>query len=115
MEPSTPFERFIGTTDISYFIILFVFALIGAFISLRWQVHTRDKRSTRTPANISWKFMLLDNVSRMATTFLLIFIGIRFSVLLLGSDMTEWGALLLGLGLDKISEMLKNATKKARS
>lgn len=114
MEKLTFFERFIGTSDISSFVILFLFALIGAFISLRFQAHKRNKKSNSTPERFSWKFMLIDNINRIAVTFLLIFLGLRFSTMLLGQDMTEWGAVLLGLGLDKISELLKNLSLKAR-
>lgn len=108
------FEQFIGTSDITYFLVLFAFALIGAFISLRWQVHKRNKRSSATPEPFSWKFMLLDNINRIVVSIFLIFLGLRFSPALLGVEMNEIGAVVLGASLDKVSEGLKNLSLKAR-
>lgn len=110
----TFWELLLGTTDYTAYAVSFVLALIGAFFSLRFQVAKRNKNSPETPQRFSVKFMLADNAMRLLTTVLLIFIGLKFSQELLGAEVTQWGAIVIGLSLDKVSEFLKNQSSKAR-
>lgn len=105
----------LGTSDFSSFAASFVFALIGIFLSLRLHAKKRNKADTETPYRFSAKFLMLDNLDRIASSVVLVFVALRFCKELVGVDLTMYFALLIGFGLDKISEGLKKASFKARA
>jgi hypothetical protein len=108
-------EQIIGMQDPVLFAISYAFGLLGVILSLLWHTSRRNKSNKATPYNFSWRFLLKDNLQRIATSVLLLFIGIRFSKEIIGQDVTMYVALAIGLGLDKLSQMLKNKTLTARS
>jgi hypothetical protein len=107
-------QQLIGTEDIVQFSVSFTLALIGAFIMLRYEASARDKHSPNTPYGFDIKFLVKDNVLRLANTLALIFVGIRFSNMIFGGEVTFYTALVIGASLDKVSQFLKNLSSKAR-
>lgn len=108
-------EQFLGTKDTIGFGVSYLIAVIGALIMLRFEAAKRDKLSKNTPYHFSAWFLFRDNAIRIFTSLLLIYVGIRFSSLIFGSEVTFYTALVIGASLDKISEWLKNLSAKARS
>lgn len=84
------------------------YAYAGAFVSLLFQAVKRDPKSSNTPYHFSWNFLWSDNVKRILRSIIIIFISVRFSKEFFGVDATMYFAFLLGLGIDKISEFIKN-------
>lgn len=84
------------------------FAFLGAILMLLLTVRQRDPNSPRTPEKFSFKFMMCDNAARITATIILIFIFIRFSREIVGTDITMWIAFGIGFGSDKLAEILKN-------
>lgn len=103
-------QKLLGSNDLSTFLVTFFFALIGVALSLLWHTTSRDIRSTDTPFAFSWSFLLSDNIKRIITGVILIYIAIRFYPDLFGKPVTEYLAFGIGLGLDKIAEVIKNKT-----
>lgn len=97
-----------GGASPAYIAAAWTFALIGIILSLRLQIIKRDVASARSPIRWSWSFFFLDNAKRMVTTVLLTFVALRFCQELLGIRLTMWFSLLIGLGLDKIAQFLKD-------
>lgn len=106
--------QFLGTTDVTAFIVSILFALIGLVISLGIGIKNRDKGSRATPRAFSWIFFLKDNALRFITTILILFTAVRFHQELVGQAIDSWKALLLGLCFDQAVVTLKNFTTKAR-
>lgn len=108
-------QNILGGITVGKFAASFFFALIGIFISLMISTTTRDPDSKRTPFCFSWAFLWSDNSQRIAKsivlTLLVMFVSIRFAKELLGTDLTMIFAFSVGLGLDRIKEMLKEKSK----
>ena len=86
----------------------FTFAILGVLLSLRLHVMNRDELSTRTPVKFSWSFFFADNIMRILTALALIFIALRFMEEWLGAKPTMWLSFIIGFGLDKFAQFLKN-------
>jgi len=86
----------------------FTFAIMGVILSLRLQIVNRDRESDRTPKHFSWSFFWLDNIKRLVTTLILIFVALRFTEEWMGAKTTMWLAFLIGLSVDKFAQFLKN-------
>lgn len=107
-------EQFLGTSDTVTFAVSYLFAIIGSLIMLRYEASKRDKSSPATPYSFNTLFLIKDNLIRIFSSLLLIFVGIRFSSAILGQEVTFYSALVIGASLDKISEYLKNISQSAR-
>jgi hypothetical protein len=107
---NTMLHKIIGSNDPGSFAAAIFFAFVGVVLSLLLQTTKRDINADSTPFDFSWKFLLSDNVKRIATTLLLIYIAIRFYPDLFGKPINEYLALGVGLALDKIAEVIKNAS-----
>lgn len=101
-------SEIMGTLTGDQFFASLLFAIIGLVISLLLQANSRDIRSENTPVHFSYTFLIRDNFRRILLSFLLIIVTIRFFQELTGKELTMFWALGIGLGLDKISELLKN-------
>lgn len=97
-----------GTLTTDQFFAAFIFATLGALISLMLQANARDIKSESTPVHFSYTFLIRDNFRRILLSFLLIVVTIRFYTELTGNELSMFSSLLIGLGLDKISELVKN-------
>lgn len=83
------------------------YAYIGALVSLLYQSVKRDPLSHRTPYHFSISFLWSDNAKRILRSIILIFISVRFSKELFGVSITLYFSFLIGLSVDKLSEILK--------
>lgn len=100
-----------GQTSIDIFLGFVFFALIGISLSLLWQTTRRDALSPHTPEKFSFWFMLQDNAKRLTATILTVYIALRFTPEIFNVELTNFWALTIGLGVDKIAEFVKNKTK----
>ena len=107
-------ELVLGTTDVPTYAASFVFALIGAIVSLRFKARKRNKYSRYTPNDFSYKFLLLDNLQRFFTGVLLVFLAFRFTNEFLGKELTVWLAVFIGAGTDQIAGIFEKMQKLAR-
>ncbi len=99
-----------GETPGDIFLGFVFFALIGISLSLLWQTSKRDALSPHTPAKFNVWFMLADNAKRLTATILTVYIALRFTPEIFNVTLTNFWALTIGLGLDKIAEFIKNKT-----
>lgn len=104
----------LGSQDGSTYAAYFVFALIGALISLYIKSLKRDPNSKNTPVKFSWRFLVLDNFMRLVAGFLLSFLAFRFSIEFLGKEVTMWGAVLIGASTDRLAGLFEGIEEQAR-
>lgn len=103
-------ELFFGTSNLQYFFAAYFFALVGVGISLLLQTNNRDVSSKNTPVAFSYRFLIADNWKRIVLSVLLIYVTLRFTQEITGQELTMFWALVIGLGLDKIAQLLKDRT-----
>jgi hypothetical protein len=101
-------NQLLGPGEPSFFIAGFIFAMVGVLISLLISSSKRDISNPNTPNNFSWSYLIIDNGKRILLALLLILITLRFSNELIGANLTMWGALLIGLGWDRLAAYLKD-------
>jgi hypothetical protein len=94
------------------FLAAIVYGFVGAFLSLLLGTTKRDPLSDRSPEAFSWAFLWSDNSKRVYRSVLFILLTIRFSRELLGSEITMYLALLIGLGVDQLAERWKNKVRQ---
>jgi hypothetical protein len=104
----------LGNTDFPTYAAYFVFALIGAIISLYIKSLKRDKTSPETPYVFSWKFLIQDNLMRLFNGFLLAFLAFRFGSEFIGSEATVWSAVLIGASTDRLAGLFESLQANAR-
>lgn len=107
-------SQLLGTTNVPTYMAGFVLALVGALLSLRLHARSRDKYGDATPVRFSFRFMLLDNLSRLFTGFLISFVAFRFTNELLGVGFTMWAAFLIGFLNDRVAGLIGKIELKAR-
>lgn len=100
----------LGGQSSSVFFALVFFALLGALLSLLLQTTNRDIWSSNTPKIFSWQFFLSDNWKRIVTGAILIYISLRFAPELFGWEITNFYALVIGFGNDKLAQIVKDKT-----
>lgn len=100
----------IGTAPLGELLASIFYAFVGAFMLMLSQAATRDPLTKRTPFCWQWSYFFNDNTKRMLRNLFFIVIAVRFSQEFLGAKATMYGAFLIGLGSDKISELFM--TKK---
>lgn len=89
----------------------FVFALIGHALVLLGGTMLRNPASPASPVKFSFSYLLWDNAKRIFYVLLLIIVGIRFLPDLTGMQVTSWGGLLVGAGLDSLALLIKQKTR----
>lgn len=89
----------LGDLTPAYYAAAFIFCSIAIIISLRHHSRSRDILSPNTPILFSWKFLLWDNVKRVVTTLLLMFLFFRFSPDIFGAKLSFMKAVGIGIGL----------------
>ncbi|GGG97236.1 hypothetical protein [Pedobacter zeae] len=107
-------QLLLGTVDVPTYCAAFVFALIGALISLRLKATNRDKLSDSTPYAFSWKFLIQDNFLQLITGICLTFLAFRFCNELLGKELTMWLAVLIGALNNEVAGLFEKIQNKAR-
>jgi len=73
------FEILLGDANASEFAAMMFFSLLAAVAMWLVMARTRNKESTRTPENWSWKFYWAENLKRQIGTVFLMFITLRLS------------------------------------
>lgn len=99
----------LGDKTIGYYLAGFFFSFLAILVSLYQHSRTRDKYSQSTPVNFSWGFLIWDNLKRMVTTLIVMFMLFRLF------DLSNPGAMIgvgfaVGFGLDKVIEFLMERT-----
>ena len=94
------------------FIACYLFALLGAYISLNIDANGRRISSSHTPISFSYRTLFACNWSRIVFNLVFIYVCLRFTTELTGWKLTTWKALLIGGGLDRIIMYYKKLTKK---
>ncbi len=100
----------LGGQTAGAFAALLFFALLGALISLLFHTTKRDPVSSSTPIRFSWIFFIQDNWKRALTSFLLIYVFLRFTPELIGVQLNEFWAIAIGLCNDQLAQVIKNKT-----
>lgn len=95
----------LGDKPDGYYIAGFIFSFIAIFLSLYAHSRKRNKYSSATPVNYSWRFLFWDNAKRIVAGLLVMFIIFRaFNM------STIWHMLAVGFGvafsLDKIIQVI---------
>lgn len=103
-------SNLLGNNSFADFISAIIFALFGAFVSLLLHSTNRNVLSTTTPVQFSFSFLFKDNWKRIATTFLMIVICVRFIKELTNYDLNMFYAFAIGICNDKIVQILKVKT-----
>lgn len=106
------FQQYVlGELSIPYYLAAFFFASIAILLSLYLHSRTRDPQSQRTPVSFSWKFLIWDNLLRIAVTVSLMFLFFRFSPDIFGKPLSFPIAVGIGFflsfGLDKAVQWLQ--------
>lgn len=104
----------LGPLSLADYVAGMIFALLGVIISLRLDANTRDRLSPRTPSKFSWRFLILDNLQRLITGFIITFVSFRFAPEILKTDFSMFAAFMVGFAFDKIIELIKRAENLAR-
>jgi hypothetical protein len=107
-------QLLLGDTDLPTYAAYFIFAMIGAIISLRIKSLKRDKSSLATPYVFSWGFLLQDNLMRLVNGFLLAFLAFRFGSEFVGAEVTVFSALFIGATTDRLAGLFENLQNNAR-
>jgi hypothetical protein len=101
-------KTLLGQNTAAQFVGLYLMAIIGLAVSLLLHTTVRDPNSTNTPVAFSWSFFFRDNLKRIVLNVMVLFIAIRFYPDLFGAPINEFLAFGVGLGLDKIIELIKS-------
>lgn len=107
-------DHLFGGISFATYIVAFLFTAIGAVISLRLHAEKRDKLSPNTPVKFSWTFLIQDNMLRLISGLLMVFILFRFAPQLLKTDLSMLFAVLLGLCSDNLVFLFQKIQDKAR-
>lgn len=113
METTEIFERLLGTSQPLDFVFSFLYALLGATMTVAMDIWSRDVKSKHTPEGFSFRWFLRDNRGRLIVTPLFIYLAIRFYAPMNGAPLTDIAALFIGMGLDSFVEKLKSKAKQA--
>lgn len=100
----------LGNQSPAVFTAMLFYALLTAFLSLLLHSTTRSVDSSRTPIHFSWNFFFLDNVKRIVTSLVLIYLALRFTPELFGIELTPFWACVIGFSNDKLAQVLKDKT-----
>lgn len=90
-----------GSIGVANFIVMLVFAMIGASISLT--VFTAARKSS----NNKWRCIIPDNIQRIVGGTLLVIVCIRFAPEILGIKPTPFAGLVIGISFDSLGAILK--------
>jgi hypothetical protein len=103
-------QLILGEITPEYYVAAFFFSGLAILLSLYLQSMKRDKTSTNTPVNYSWKFLLWDNSKRIIAGIITAFLFYRFPGQALSQNLDMWVAVaigfLLSFGVDRAIMML---------
>jgi len=94
------------------YVSCFFFAFIGLFFRWYWRAKSGAKKNPISPGKLNWEYWWKDNILPKLTgilaTILVIFLGLRFSMELIGTIPSMFMALTIGLCFDWIADKIKN-------
>ncbi len=85
--------------------------LIGALVSLFFDVKNRDGKSGATPKKFSISFLMWDNVKRFIGVIILLYVVVRFSDKLFPGEPIDWVMVSIGFNIDAVIASIKKDTK----
>jgi hypothetical protein len=98
----------LGDQSPLHFLGLIFFALLAALLSLLLHTTSRDVEGDNKPVEFSWRFLWCDNIKRIVSTLILIFVCIRFTPQFFGIQITEFFAFIIGFVNDKLAQIVKD-------
>lgn len=104
----------VGNVGTAMFISSYLLALIGFILSVLINTNNRNPISKKTPIEFKWEVFFCQNTKRVIINLLLIAVGILFYPKFFSSELSTFGALLLGFTPDRIVVFIKNATKNTK-
>jgi|GEM_PF-6200360 len=113
---STFTDRLIGHMDTTTFLLLCFWAGVGVLLRLAINAMTRNPLKDPSPTVWSWDYFFSKNfgkaVGSFIATIICLVIAIRFAPEILGSPLTEVGALILGGGFQHTIEIITKFISK---
>lgn len=95
-----------GVAPMMFFVFL-IYAYMGLFTNFLVDILSRDSESINSPTNFSWKYWWLDNRSRFWISIILIPILVVLWKLVIGSELNNLNAFMIGWTGDAITNLLK--------
>ncbi len=103
---TSKYGSYLGTSDTTLFWSCIFFGYLGVLLMILYSLSKRNVTSTRSPVEFQWSFFWKDNNKRILLNLILVAVCIRFIPQLTGKEMSQWLALLIGIGSDKLGEFL---------
>jgi len=89
------------------FLVFVIYAYIGLGINLLVDILSRDKFSINSPFKFSWKYWWQDNNKRLIISLLLIPVIVVLWKMMIGGDLNNYTAFMIGWTGDAIANLLK--------
>lgn len=112
-------DTLLGETLFAELVAYFVLAMIGATLYMRLRIKNRHKSDNGKPEKWSWSFFIKDNLDRMLTTAILVFIWASHGHTII-THLPEWASeigkgvyIVIGFLTDLIVVYLKEGYKIA--
>ena len=98
----------LGNLTLSFLIAFYLFAICGVILSMLLHL---GKKVKKTKVKLSWQYWIKDNLIRFSTSFICIFIAIRFyDSLPIDVEPNMFFGLVVGMSLDQIIILIRNKT-----
>lgn len=104
-------EVWLGGLPPALFVAAYVWGLLGIIVGRGYDAMTREPNKTGSPVNFSWTYWIRDNAKRFGWNLLFLLIAIRFAPEILGAQITVYASFLIGIGIDKVPDMLKKNSR----
>lgn len=101
----------LGDYSTGYFIGMFTFTILGAFLHSVKELSDRNINSIHTPIKFSLLFFIKDNFKKYVANIIALYLGVRLFVDMFGQDLTPYTAFLLGFSGDSIMSTVKRKSK----
>lgn len=105
----------LGAYTFDFYVVYFLFVVVGVFLSLSVAVLFRNKNSVDTPYKFSSKFLWKDNKHRVIASVLTVFLSVRFAPELYRGEPTYFTGFLLGGCLDQAIYWLGQIQRSGRA
>lgn len=97
----------LGNGPRGFFFGYFVMGVFAAFIMFCILASTRDKKSSKTPDDWSWKFYWMNNILRIIATVGLLFLFVRFAYEYVAIGWMLFWSIGIGFGFPKLAHIAK--------
>lgn len=96
------YNAFFGPVELGFFLAALLFAFMGAYVSLQFQVNKRDIGSDNTPKKFSGKFLIVHQAARIIANIFLLFFWVRFTIEYVPSPWSLFLSVGGGFGSDRL-------------